>query len=103
MRGPFELIGDVYDYYYNYVRYYAHRRLIFSEYSWEQFYKDTHFSIFRNNDYENVGSLVKQTTLTGFCIGAGIAPLNFAFMRELNKISVKKALPVALGIVLVGS
>lgn len=103
MRGPFELIGDLYDYHYNYVRYYVHRRFLFSDYSWDQFYKDVRFNVFRNKDYDNVGQLLKQTTLYGFAGGIGIAPIKFAVLRDINKWPVKKALPVAIGIVLIGS
>ena len=103
MRGPFEFIGDLYDYHFNYYRWFIHRRLIFSDLSWEQLYKDTRFNIFRNNDADNVGPLIQKTTLLGFFTGVGIAPLKFAMMREINKIPTKKCIPVMAGIVVVGS
>lgn len=102
MRGPFEFLGDLFDYQYNYYRNYAHRRLIFSDYTWEQFYEDTHFNVFRNNDAENVGKLIRQTTLVGLGAGATIAPLKWAIMREINKIPARQCLPVMAGILLVG-
>ena len=103
MRSPFEFIGDLYDYHYNYYRWYIHRRLIFSDYSWEQLKKDTTFNVFRNNDAENVGALITKTTLLGLSAGVAIAPLKFAIMRDIQKIPARKTIPVMAGIVVVGS
>lgn len=70
MRSPFELLADLYDYHFNYYRYYLHRRLLFSEISEETIKRDFKYNIFENNDSENVGDLVKQTTLIGFSLGS---------------------------------
>lgn len=102
MRGPFELIGDFYDYHFNYYRNYLHRRITFADYSWDQLYNDTRFNIFRNKDDENVGALIKKTFLLGLTAGIAIAPMKYMIMREFNKIPARKCLPAAAGVVLVG-
>ena len=69
MRGPLEIMGDAYDYQYQYFRYYVFRRLIFSETTTEDVKKTLKFNIFRNNDSENVGELVSKTTFLGLSAG----------------------------------
>lgn len=103
MRGPLELLGDAYDYHYDYYRWFAHRRFIFSEYSLESLRKDMTFNIFRNKDSENVGSLVKQTTLIGGSLGLSLASMRYLLLTDFNKLPHKKALPIALGVLLMGS
>lgn len=69
MRTPMEFVGDLYDYQYQYYRWFLHRRVVFSELSSDDFKKFASYKIFKEDDRENVGSLVTQTTLIGSTAG----------------------------------
>lgn len=98
MRNPFEFIADLYDYNYQYYRWFGHRRMIFSELSAESLKAEFKFNIFENNDSENIGKLVKQTTILGFSAGLGIAPVKMAMMTEFRKATFRQSLPAAAGV-----
>lgn len=98
MRNPFEFLADLYDYNYQYYRWFAHRRLIFSDITIESLKKDLKYNIFENNDSENVGKLVKQTTLIGFTVGLGLAPIKLIMMNEIQKKTLRHTLPAAFGV-----
>ncbi|CAF0794468.1 unnamed protein product [Brachionus calyciflorus] len=99
MRNPFELIADLYDYQYQYYRWFVHRRILFSEMTLDSLKQDFRFNIFENKDYENIGSLVKQTTLIGFGTGLGFAPMKYLSLTELKKKTMRQALPAAFGVI----
>ncbi len=69
MRGPIEFLADLYDYQYEYFRWFMHRRHIFSEVTLDNFRENYKINVFANNDSENVGKLVLNTTLLGFASG----------------------------------
>ena len=70
----------------------------------EETFKQTFkFNIFENKDYENVGSLVKQTTLIGFTAGLGMAPFKFVTINDIQKKPFRQALPAVLGVVALAS
>lgn len=98
MRNPFEFLADLYDYNYQYYRWFAHRRLVFSDITPESLKKEFKFNIFENNDSENVGKLVKQTTLIGLSVGVGLAPINMIMMSEVQKKTLRHTLPAAFGV-----
>ena len=70
MRGPFEVLADLYDYQFQYYRYYINRRITFAEITPDSVIKKTmNYNIFKNKDYENINSLVTKSTLAGLSIG----------------------------------
>jgi hypothetical protein len=69
MKSPIEFLGDLYDYQYEYYRWFIHRRNIFGESTLENFKETYGMNIFENNDSENVGKLVTNTTLFGVAAG----------------------------------
>ena len=70
MRGPFEVLADLYDYQFQYYRYYINRRISFTEITPDSIIKQTiNYNIFKNKDYENINSLVTRSTLAGLSIG----------------------------------
>lgn len=99
MRNPFELLGDFYDYHLQYYRWFLHRRLLFSDINAETLKKEFKFNIFENKDHENVGSLVKQSSLIGLSLGIGLAPFKYVSLTDFQKKSPRRALPAALGVV----
>jgi hypothetical protein len=103
MRGPFELLGDLYDYQYNYYRWFVHRRLVFSDISATKVLNDLRFNIFRNKDYENINRVVGQTTLCGFTGGIAFASGKYFLLRELKKQTFRQSLPACLAILVVSS
>lgn len=75
MRNPLEVIGDLYDYQFQYYRWFLHRRVLFSESSFDDVKKFSSYSIFKEDDRENVSSLVAQTTMLGASAGNYIKKL----------------------------
>ncbi len=69
MKSPIEFLADLYDYQYEYYRWFIHRRHIFGESTLESFKETYGMNIFENNDSENVGKLVTNTTLFGAAVG----------------------------------
>lgn len=69
MRNPLEIIGDFYDHQVEYYRCFVHRRLLFSEMTFESVKNNFKFNIFENHDSENVSKLIKQTTYLGLSTG----------------------------------
>ena len=69
MRGPVEFVMDLYDHEFQYYRWFIHRRLLFSEIKAEDVKQYISYNIFSNKDYENVGQLLSQSTLTGLSAG----------------------------------
>lgn len=69
MKGPFELLSDLYDYQYQYYRWYLHNRLLFSDVKGESLMKPLSYNIFSNEDSENLGQLIQTTTMLGFGTG----------------------------------
>ena len=103
MRGPLEFIGDMYDYHYQYYRWFLHRRLLFSELKAEDIKESIQYNIFAHDDRENVGKLITQTTLTGLSAGVGFGSLKYSLDVAARGVKASKALPKALGAVVVGS
>lgn len=103
MRGPLEFIGDMYDYHYQYYRWFLHRRLLFSELKAEDIKESIQYNIFAHNDQENVSKLLTQTTLTGLTGGLGFGSLKYSLDVSARGVKASKALPRALSVVLVGS
>ena len=69
MKTPQEVIGDLYDYHFQYYRWFLHRRVLFSESSWDDVKNATSYKIMKSDDRENVGPLVTQTALLGTTAG----------------------------------
>ena len=70
MRGPLELIADLYDYQWQYYSNYIQRRIIFTEITPDSVIKKTiNYNIFRNKDYDNIDKLVSKSGLLGLSLG----------------------------------
>ena len=70
MRGPLEILGDFYDYHFEYYSQYLFRRILFSEISPDSAIKQTlSYNIFENKDYDNIQNLVPKSTLLGMSLG----------------------------------
>lgn len=103
MRGPTEIIGDLYDYNFQYYRWFLHRRLLFSELKAEDVKQAITYNIFSENDHNNVGKLLQQTTLTGFSAGLGLGSVKYSLDVAARGVKASKAFPKAFACLLVGS
>ncbi len=99
MKNPFEYLADLYDYHYQYARWFVHRRLLFSDLTVEKLKEQNMVNIFENKDNENVGLMIKGSTFYGFAAGIGIAPLRYVLMTDIYKISPKNAIGPAIGLI----
>ena len=102
MKNPLEVLGDLYDYQFQYYRWFLHRRVLFSETSLDDVKKFSTYSIFKEDDRENVSSLVTQTTMLGASAGLGAGGLTYAIDTTAKNIAVAKAIRKSVGILLVG-
>ena len=82
MRNPIEFVMDLYDHEFQYYRWFIHRRLLFSEIKFSDLKQYISYNIFAHNDYENVGNLLTQTTLTGLSAGKNTW-LNFKYLKPI--------------------
>ena len=70
MKTISEFFADLYDHNYQYLRWYVHRRVLFSEEKADDVDRIANrYSIFKNKDYENIHALGKETTLIGAVLG----------------------------------
>jgi hypothetical protein len=103
MKNPFEYLADLYDYHFQYARWFVHRRLLFSDLSVEKLKEQNIVNLFENKDNENVGMMIKSSTIYGLGAGLGIAPLTYVLNTDIYKKSPKSSIAPALGVVAVCS
>ena len=103
MRSPVEFVGDLYDYNYQYYRWFLHRRVLFSDAKVEDFKKFASYDIFREDDRENVGLLVTETTMLGATGGLALGSAKYAIETTARGVAAAKATRMAFGVILVGS
>lgn len=98
MRNPLEVAADLYDYQYQYVRWFLHRRVIFNEVSAREVKDDMSVNLFANDDSQNVAKMVTTSTTYGAFLGLGIGGWRYAMLTEINKQARSKGLPAIGGI-----
>lgn len=103
MRSPAEFIGDLYDYQYQYYRWFLHRRVLFSDTKIEDFKNFASYDIFREDDRENVGQLVTETTMLGAAGGLSLGSAKYVIDTTARGVQAAKASRMAFGVILVGS
>jgi hypothetical protein len=103
MRNPIEFVSDLYDYNLQYYRWFMHRRLLFSEITADDVKNSVKYDFLANKDYENVGKLITQTTLTGVSAGIGLGALQYGIDTTARNVKANKAFTKSLGVLAVAS
>merc|ERR1712127_1152771 len=98
MRNPLEVAADLYDYQYQYLRWFLHRRVTFNDVSAADVKDSLGVNIFANNDAENVAQLVTTSTAAGAALGAGLGAWKYALLTEMKAKTFRKGFPAAAGI-----
>jgi hypothetical protein len=102
MRNPLEVIADLYDYQYDYYRWYIARRVMFNDVGLKAL-NGFRFDIFSNNDSENTGKLIAHTTMGGFFAGLGFGGSKIMILNSHYKQTFRKALPAGAALLAVSS
>ena len=61
------------------------------------------YDFLANKDYENVGKLITQTTLTGVSAGIGLGALQYGIDTTARNVKANKAFTKSLGVLAVAS